>query len=815
MFPIKFLNDNLIWNFNNECYAYYELQPYNYNFLSVDEKLQIYESFRQLISQIKTGQVHFLQIATERSIKNVQNKSKAHVMGVFKDLTYKKIDEQTKALINMIGDNQVDYRFFIGFKLIPTDEEFDFKAIKDSIKVNLKTFVYDVNHKLMGDFASMTSEEIRRYTKLERLLENKISRRFKIRRIEKNDYGYLLEHIYGQALVPYEDYECYIPSEKLEDVTNIKNYDLLKPTRCMLTERQKHIQIDTEDKQTFLTYMTINTIVSELEFPSSEIFYYQQQQFSFPVDTSIHVEVVENKQALSTIRNKKLELKDMDEHAFKTGNDTALNVAEALNDVDELEASLDQSKENMYKLSYVIRLQADTLNELNRRRDEVKDFYDDMRIKLVCPFGDMLGLHGEFIPASKRYINDYVQYVTSDFIASLGFGATQMLGEPDGIYIGYNEDTGDNVYIQPWLAAQGVKGSVTNSLSAAFLGSLGGGKSLSCNLITYYSVLYGAKALILDPKSERGKWKENFSDIAPEMNIVNLTNDESNKGMLDPFVIMQNVSDSESLAIDVLTFLTGISSRDGEKFPALRQAIKSVAMSDKRGLLRVIEELYKQNSDISNNIARHIESFTDYDFARLLFSDGTNKQSITLDRQLNIIQIADLVLPDKGASIEDYTTRELLSISMLIVISTFALDFIKSDREIFKVFLLDEAWSILNVQQGKTLSDKLTRAGRSMNAGVYFVTQNAVDVGDETIKNNIGMKFAFRSTDIAEIKKTLEFFNLNSEDEDNQNAIRNLEIGQCLFSDIRGRCGVLQIHPVFEEILEGFNTTPPRKDKES
>ncbi len=26
-------------------------------------------------------------------------------------------------------------------------------------------------------------------------------------------------------------------------------------------------------------------------------------------------------------------------------------------------------------------------------------------------------------------MNDYIQYVTSDFLAGLGFGATQMLGE--------------------------------------------------------------------------------------------------------------------------------------------------------------------------------------------------------------------------------------------------------------------------------------------------------------------------------------------------------------------------------------------------
>ncbi len=53
-------------------------------------------------------------------------------------------------------------------------------------------------------------------------------------------------------------------------------------------------------------------------------------------------------------------------------------------------------------------------------------------MKLVRPFGDMLGLHGEFLPASKRYLNDYIQYVTSDFLAGLGFGGNPDVGETGG-----------------------------------------------------------------------------------------------------------------------------------------------------------------------------------------------------------------------------------------------------------------------------------------------------------------------------------------------------------------------------------------------
>ena len=438
-------------------------------------------------------------------------------------------------------------------------------------------------------------------------------------------------------------------------------------------------------------------------------------------------------------------------------------MAEALESVNELETNLDQSKESMYKLSYVVRVSANDLDELKRRCNEVKDFYDDLSVKLVRPFGDMLGLHEEFLPASKRYMNDYIQYVTSDFLAGLGFGATQMLGENEGIYVGYSLDTGRNVYLKPALAS----------------------------------------------KAERGRWKETLPEISHEINIVTLTSDEKNKGLLDPYVIMKNPKDSESLAIDILTFLTGISSRDGERFPILRKAIRAVTNSEVRGLMKVIEELRVENTPLSTSIADHIESFTDYDFAHLLFSNGYVEQSISLEKQLNIIQVADLVLPDKETSFEEYTTMELLSVAMLIVISTFALDFIHTDRSIFKIVDLDEAWSFLQVAQGKTLSMKLVRAGRAMNAGVYFVTQNTDDLLDEKLKNNLGLKFAFRSTDLNEIKKTLAFFGVDPEDENNQKRLRDLENGQCLISDLYGRVGVIQFHPVFEELLHAFDTRPP------
>ncbi len=76
MFPIKYIDNNLVWNKDNEVFAYYELIPYNYSFLSPEQKYLVHDSFRQLIAQSREGKIHALQIATESSIRSIQEQSK-------------------------------------------------------------------------------------------------------------------------------------------------------------------------------------------------------------------------------------------------------------------------------------------------------------------------------------------------------------------------------------------------------------------------------------------------------------------------------------------------------------------------------------------------------------------------------------------------------------------------------------------------------------------------------------------------------------------------------------------------------------------
>lgn len=84
MFPIKYIENNMILNQQGEWWAYYELIPYNYAFLSPDEKMAVHERFRQIMTVNREGKMHALCIASETSVRDRQERCKRHLRGILK-----------------------------------------------------------------------------------------------------------------------------------------------------------------------------------------------------------------------------------------------------------------------------------------------------------------------------------------------------------------------------------------------------------------------------------------------------------------------------------------------------------------------------------------------------------------------------------------------------------------------------------------------------------------------------------------------------------------------------------------------------------
>ena len=64
-YPIKYIENNLVFNHDGECFAYYELLPYNYSFLSPEQKYQVHDSSVSLSP--RTGTERFTPCKSARN----------------------------------------------------------------------------------------------------------------------------------------------------------------------------------------------------------------------------------------------------------------------------------------------------------------------------------------------------------------------------------------------------------------------------------------------------------------------------------------------------------------------------------------------------------------------------------------------------------------------------------------------------------------------------------------------------------------------------------------------------------------------------
>ena len=95
---------------------------------------------------------------------------------------------------------------------------------------------------------------------------------------------------------------------------------------------------------TFILYPNPLTVISDFGFAGViSIFSLMRRRWAsseFPYPNGLSPQDVYKRQALTTVRNKKKEWKDLDNHAYQAGNETSSNVVEALDSVDELETDL-------------------------------------------------------------------------------------------------------------------------------------------------------------------------------------------------------------------------------------------------------------------------------------------------------------------------------------------------------------------------------------------------------------------------------------------------------------------------------------------
>ena len=205
-------------------------------------------------------------------------------------------------------------------------------------------------------------------------------------------------------------------------------------------------------------------------------------------------------------------------------------------------------------------------------------------------------------------------------------------------------------------------------------------------------------------------------------------------------------------------------------------------------------------------LARQIKLLQNAGMSQLLIGNGTEK-AISLDNRLNILQVQNLKLPSPDTKKEDYTQEENISTVLMMVITAFARKFVHSHKNNFKVILFDESWMLGKTVEGEKLMSYVARMSRSLYTSMILNGHSVTDLPNEGIRNSITYKFCFKTGNIAEAERMLDFLKLEKT-KDNIQLIMSLGNAQCLFQDLNGRVGVLKFDAVFDDLIKVFSTTP-------
>lgn len=795
--PVNYYSGNLAFGDQN-VWAYYEIPGFYYDFLSEEKKIQKMLSQSVAFTGIKV-EFHMLVVPVEQDIEKISREYEKQITGPLREIGIAH-NRQVTAVLKERCSTSRDFKFYLGVKLMSCESE-RLKERLQEIAREFKKRLYQA-----GDMYMVTEAEIKQYERSERQVYQRLSRNMEAVRVTEKETQFLIERNFTRGIKKISPDHKKIHFQIREGKRYVEKTEVKRLSEGLLEDDpMDYIRLKNNGKTIYMTFLCVSDLAYESEAVGNEFIYYVQE-FDFPVDLSIRARVSDNESSRATVRGKKEGLEAEIRFAEESGESAPQEIIEGEEGLHELEYDLKKSKKPLFNVSIVLCIYGDTEEEMRSRAAVVKEEYKSMfEIVLEQPHGDQLFLFNEFLPGAELKITDYVHVAEPNFLASGMFGATKKLGDPYGFYLGTTGINNQPVFVNLGLAARGIRGTVTNSLSMSVSGATGGGKSMGTNDICYNAALGGARVLTLDPKGERTNWIEDLPELGDELNIVTLYADEEYRGLLDPWYVMEG-KEAEALAISVLTILLGIHNRDS-RFKIIAKAVKEVGAQKAACLTAVRDYLLNSEDGTYVEVGEDIDAFYEISFAVLLFGDGRPVKTINLESAINILQIQNLSLPSKELQAKDYTIANVLSIALLTPITAFADKFIHSDRSILKLFVSEEAWATLASSQGMQISDKLTREGRALNGGICYVSQN-VGVLSQTIKDNIGIKFAYRCKNEEEVAEVLNFFDLEKTDEIVE-VLKNLPNGHCLMQDIWGRIGILAVDVVFQELYDAWDTSPP------
>lgn len=548
-----------------------------------------------------------------------------------------------------------------------------------------------------------------------------------------------------------------------------------------------------------------------------------------PVDECIDLTVIPSTVSEKQRESKARSLRGQQKHTVESEDVIDFELAEAEAEDKALQILHAQGKPRL--IAYVtVGVAATKEDDLDMLVDATKKELKGYRVELANDWGSQVEAFADFMPAGPRRLSDYPQHVSSLAISggmphgrfSLGDGRGFIIGKPlqnNGLV---------NWDIKLPMMEQDSSGA------AAFVGSLGGGKSVNMYFLSALAACAGIPSLIFDPKGDTEKF-DNIEELRGGIKKIRMGEDQMAQMPIFRLLPPEKADKVEGLVTSALIqLMEAEASQDGGR--ELRQVIRLVvseylintAMEDWRpsGLRELFERYARRSGEHSRrkeaaeSVVDSLGYFANNKLTHTIFSDQAHEGFAAHEQELRdpitLIQTWDLPLPKPGA--QDVNDRERIGQVVLSVIAAYAIElageYRLSDKKPVKIITFDECWRLFASATGQDLIHGLIREGRSQNLVPMIGTQLWSDI-PEDIMSLLEVLFFFKQSDHGEIQRGLSAMGMDEADENLINNITHYKPGMCLHRDVYGNIGAMQWKVQPERWFHALKTTAKNQPDDS
>lgn len=409
----------------------------------------------------------------------------------------------------------------------------------------------------------------------------------------------------------------------------------------------------------------------------------------------------------------------------------------------------------------------------------------------------------EMLPCSSRRINPFLQDVSVAMLAYAGMNGFANLGDPKGAYLGLADPDGTPVYLDPLGAP-----AANKPPAMLVAGEPGSGKTFVSQSLATQAVLSGLTTIFINPKGF--DTLETFAELV-NGRVIKMSALQSEPGAFDPFLYSPPEIAAEMATSHILGIL-----EDGftqEQRLMLGSALKRAAMAGAQCVGDAFA--YIDDASVVTQIKQQVE-------ASALFALGVALEPREKFGKLSGLTLIEfdraLDLPDPSKRPNEYTTNERIALGAIRLITRAAMEIlVQSDGG---VLVVDEAWTFLGHETGKTALQRIGREGRSLNILPIFATQRIADVIDQDMETYISRVLVMRMSEEREIQAALKLCGLRATPNriewvkncgfkkgDPEEGIPD-QLPQGIHRDLQGRHSAVLLGPTPPEAARAFSTNP-------